>query len=236
MKIIAHIPVWRRPEVTKITVNYIPDWVTPIYILSREDPEYEENYVHITNKGFEVFEYKNNPLGEKHNAGIIHAMQYEFDYLMNINSDDILNTKLIDLYKEDIENQTPFFGINDLYIFDKVSGRMVLLPDYNDSMCMGAGRMIHRTVLEKLNGKIYTPELANGLDTNSRKNIENAGFKEKCLKTDLTPYALDIKTWCNINTMVSIEGCIWHEIIDKDINYVTDELRITTGDKEFFQA
>ena len=208
MKIIGLIPVWRRPEVTTITVKYIPEWIKPIYVLSEDDPEFLQNRDIIEAHGYTVVHCNNFPVSVKHNAGINYALglRFEWDYLMTINSDDIIHPDLINLYKPYIESKNPFFGIGDLNIYDKVSKRSVLRPDYNNDMCMGAGRMIHREVIEEMDGYVYPMNKDSGLDTYSRNRIVESGFNETYIKTDLKGYVLDIKTNTNINTFYLMQN------------------------------
>lgn len=197
---IGIIPVWRRPEVTAITVKYIPEWLKPLYVLSEDDPEFKQNQEIIIKSGYDYCLYDNYPVSVKHNAGINYARQWDWDYLMTINSDDIIHPDLIELYKPFIEKEEAFFGVGDLNIYDKVSGRSVFLPDYNNEMCMGAGRVIHRRVIDAMDGYIYPLDRDSGLDTFSRNRIIESGFEETYIKTDLKGYVLDIKTNTNINT------------------------------------
>lgn len=232
---IAVIPVWRRPEVTAITVKYIPEWIRPIYVLSEDDPEFLQNQRIIIKSGHEYCMYDNYPVSIKHNAGINYARQFKWDYLMTINSDDIIHPDLINLYRPFMESNNDFFGIGDLNLYDKVTNTSVFLPNYNHGMCMGAGRVISRRVIEAMDGYIYPLDRDSGLDTFSRNRILDSGFSETYIETDQKGYVLDIKTNCNINTFYLMQNRE-DEFIKWTNNQTIERFGIKLEDKVFFNS
>ena len=233
MKIYAIIPVWRRPEVTAITAKYLPVWVHPVYVLSEEDPEFEQNL-----KAIDAHEYclfKNAPVSEKHNAGINYIRDREWDYMMTINSDGIINPSLIDIYNPFISCGADLFGINDLFVYDSVSKKSYYIDGYSDEICMGSGRMISREVVEKMDGYVYPSNENSGLDTLSRNRVIENGFTETVIKTDGSGYVLDIKSLCNINTffMIKHQGHNLNEILNIEI---IEKFGIRHEDKVFFNS
>ena len=99
MKIIANIPCWKRPEVVRLMLQYIPDWLTPVFCVSPEDPHVDELVSSIKLYGHDVVMTPNEPLGLKQNKLISYIKcNYEFDYMMHLGSDDIINPNILSLY------------------------------------------------------------------------------------------------------------------------------------------
>lgn len=89
--------------------------------------------------------YKNDPLGEKKNHGLVEAMKLEWDYLIELGSDDLLFNGILDLY-------APYFGVQDMfgmkatyYINSETGDCRELKTDTS----FGMGRAIRRQVIEK---------------------------------------------------------------------------------------
>jgi len=212
-KIIAYIPVWGRPEILLEHLLYTNDWYTPFYILSLKDPKYYENMSLISMFGHNYTIHENDFLGAKENFGIkmIESQYPDYEYLIHIGSDDLINPELLHYYIPEIVKETPFFGVSGCHFHEKVGKkRCVYLPKYNDEHCIGAGRMIHRSVIEAMNEAnepIYTPSQQSGLDNNSRLNIKRVlGIDDKVIKTGKSAYVLDLKTNTNINPLTMMEA------------------------------
>lgn len=199
MKVLILVPIWRRPAITKIWAEamsyYLTDNVTVLTIISYDDPDYAANLLIIAKNKFERCFYKNEPLGEKLNAGIEYALQnYEFDYLMNLGSDDILHPAIWGLYKNFMDDRIPFFGLDKVYFYDTLQNKLAL----SKPNIWGAGRMILREILNKIKKKgefLYKNDFNSGLDTNSLENIKfNLDIDYIQLETHDFPYLVDVKS------------------------------------------
>jgi len=91
-------------------------------------------------------EYKNQPLGEKFNAGLREALKRKWDYLMTIGSDDLIANELLRMYHWDSEA----FGITRCGMLDLRTGRKKV---FNNSYPIGLGRCVRRDVLADQSGK-----------------------------------------------------------------------------------
>lgn len=162
MKIHVVIPLWKRPEVTKFCFDR--------FFKSKHDVKVtcvisEDEYKKVCEDyGFDWVWAENNPLGDKINTGIKKALESEFDYLMMMNSDDVISSELIDKVYEPYYGK-PFFGINRVtYVNFKTNDAL----DFQYSFTvLGIGKMIRRDVVEnafKGRGWIYRPELNKCLD------------------------------------------------------------------------
>ena len=114
--------------------------IEPICIYS--DRENEK----LCNKfGFESYKHPNDPLGRKLNFGVEMALQSDWDYLMQINSDDLLRNEIFELYKPYIEKREKCFGVGEVYFYDLKSGRVAFAEN---AYPLGCARMIHRNVFD----------------------------------------------------------------------------------------
>ena len=165
MKIRAVIPLWRRPEVTRFCF----DGMLRLIAESKHEIDVtcvlsEPEFTFMCDEyGFEwVFE-ENIPVGNKINTGIRSTLRHKYDYLMMMNSDDIVKTELIDKYYDPFfESLNPYFGVDKVtYVnFDTKEAREVKY----DFSVLGIGKMVHRDVVIKFGGNLYNRDLNKGLD------------------------------------------------------------------------
>ena len=199
MKILIYTPIWQRPEIVR-------EWVRSLerlpkhellVVMSPEDPYYQENYYALPSYAY-VVECENNPLGRKKNTGLEGVRQLKWDYMMELNSDSIVNPGIFDLYKPYMGKKTPFFGLNNLFVTDYATKKSLFIPGYNGDSTFGSGRMIHRDalVLEKM----WVDELNEGMDNNMLKRLKAAGIQETVVDCGDVPMIVDLKT--NVS--------IWH--------------------------
>jgi hypothetical protein len=207
MKTCILTPLFKRPEIVRLflygyqRLKKYAD-VMLVCIVSPED-KYRDNLIDMcTDAGAEVCEWSNKFLGEKKNAGMEFALDFEWDYFMDLGSDNIVNPKLFDLYKPYMEKRVPFFGLNNLYVMEWSTKKTLFVEKYNSQNTYGAGRMLLNDAI-----KIHLwPDCANeGLDTLAMKRLRDAGVHETVIPTGREPYILDIKTDTNINQFMFME-------------------------------
>jgi len=178
MKIIILIPIWRRPELTRKCIQALrklkPKGVEllPVMIISNTDPDYSMNCdtCWIYKCSFSLV--ANKPLGFKKYIGLKDAVDkyFDYDYIMELGSDDFINPKLFDLYDPDLYDPfmsegVKFFGLNNLYMYSVKQDKLIWVKEYaGEEMTYGAGRMIHRSVIEKIGCNLWD-DYNEGLDT-----------------------------------------------------------------------
>lgn len=149
MVIKALIPLWKRPDITRICFEGIKRLqkfieIDPICICS--EPESAQ----LCNEfGFESYEYPNSPLGKKLNYGLEMALASKWDYLIQIGSDDLISEELFEIYKPFYGSMA--FGVGCIYFYDvktKTQARQKGMQVY------GCGRMISREVLDNTIPKV----------------------------------------------------------------------------------
>lgn len=147
MKFLIFLAVWRRPEITEICfmgINRLrKNSRFPIETMAVIS---EESMICLCEKyGIRYTFYKNDPLGEKKNHGLDEAMKLEWDYLIEIGSDDLVKDELIEKYSEYAGNYD-MFGTKDSVIINSENGKCRRLKSDTP---FGLGRAISRKVFEK---------------------------------------------------------------------------------------
>ncbi len=199
MKILIYTPIWQRPEIVREYVRSLerlPEHEL-LVVVSPEDPHIDEIFEYLPEDTYYTH-CKNKPFGAKKNAGLEIARVLEWDYLMELNSDSIVNPALFELYEPYMSRKVPFFGLNNLFCTDYYTKRSLSIPGYNGDMTFGSGRMLHRDALRI--DKLWVDELNEGMDTCMMKRLKEVGIKETVINNYEVPMIVDLKT----NTS------IWH--------------------------
>jgi len=158
MKILMMTPLWGRPEIVKLFVERMeatmPSYceLLPFFILSPNDPCL--NGLDRLIDGYEFTVAENQPLGRKKNLGLTDALRLEWDYYMDMGSDDVWTSLLWDIYEPYFKEKYPFFGLKSLYVYNSLTDEAKWVEEYNidktDTLtAIGPGRCIRRDVLEQ---------------------------------------------------------------------------------------
>lgn len=212
-RILILIPLWKRHEIFKIVaanlvhfINKTPEKyiINVLCIISPEDPSAFEQLKTCLKYNFHYFEYKNQPLGDKMNAGINHSLKnIQYDYLMNFGSDDLIHPDIFKLYESHFQKKELFFGINNLFFYDTTEGKTIHYRTKDSVRCIGAGRMIIKELVQGLLNKkteLYEYNKNRGMDSCSSNRLkEFAGANEIVIDSGTFPYIIDLKTGENIN-------------------------------------
>ncbi|MDD3194396.1 MAG: glycosyltransferase family A protein [Paludibacter sp.] len=241
IKIAIVIPCWKRSIVLEYVMNQFdllyqktPNYVDVmvIYVFSKNDPELPQmlfNYLKSNHQRDYIYS-ANEFLGQKLNDGIWLALNYNFDYVMNCGSDDLIHPKLFDLYKKHLLNKELLFGINKLYFY-KDDQDPLFFSGYNKPYVVGAGRMIHKSILMHVfseYGGLYSKDINRGMDTMSSNRMHEIGYVEKTVNPGKFPYVIDIKSNININSFQKINrsGNATKHIVPADRYYLFRHFKI----------
>lgn len=190
------LAVWRRPHITELCfvgINRLkkhPDFdIEAVAVLSELDmiPLCEKYGINYTM-------HPNEPLGAKKNFGLQYCKNFDFDWLMEIGSDDLILNELLDSYKPYFEKWN-FFGIRDAAYLNSETGdcrRLISKATY------GAGRMIKRELLDKVEWKLWKDGISKGLDNNSVFAFMRLGIDYKQVPNMDFPGVIDVKSKENI--------------------------------------
>lgn len=143
--------------------------------------------------------HENQPLGAKKNFGLQEALKLEFDFLIEIGSDDLLKDEYFDCIKFDRDIMTPA----DLVLINTPDGRCKRLV-YNQAR-FAAGRAMSRRAIESVNGGLWSSKLTHGLDNNSNFVLGKKGFFERRISWS-EPVVIDLKSEENIWSFDPLPG------------------------------
>lgn len=221
-KILIYLAVWKRPEITELCFRGIkrlqqhPDFeIEALAVIS------EESMIPLCEKyGIHWVMYKNDPVGEKKNFGLKKAKEFQFDYLMEIGSDDLVLNELLDDYKNYV-GKYEFFGISDCAYINSETGECRRLTSKST---YGAGRMISHKSLERANWYLWKDRLNKGLDNDSVFALQRKGIMYQRVKPLEFPCVIDVKSKDNI----------WKFNYFLGVEYNIDEIlkRISNEEKE----
>lgn len=198
MKIRIVIPLWKRQEVTRFCFDGLKKLIAETeYEIGVTCVLSEPEYVKMCDEyDFGWVYHKNEPLGEKINAGIKNALKHKFDYLMMMNSDDIIKAELLNkYYKPFFESLTPFFGISKV-TYVKFGTEEAREFNYDYSV-LGIGKCIRRDVVELLGGALYRPDLNRCLDDTMMDNLMKVRVYPTIVRYE-GQLAMDFKSDVNI--------------------------------------
>lgn len=165
-------------------------------------------------KEFTTINFGNRYLGAKWNAAIQAAYLRNVDYVMMIGSDDVISPRIAEVYEPYISEGNPLFGIKDFYALNLETDRIKHFKGYplEYSLPIGAGRMLGREVLDKLNGRPCIDERQRGIDTSITRNLRWHKIKDTVVDP-CEPLILDIKSADSLTAFDKIRA------FEKSANY-----------------
>jgi hypothetical protein len=215
-RILVYLAVWKRPEITEICFQGIkrlqahPDFeIEAVAVISEE-----EMIPLCTRYGVNWVMAENHPLGRKKNAGLQYCKNFEFDFLMEIGSDDLIMTSLLDDYKKFMVKYD-FFGVREMAFLNSQTGEC---KKWNSRTLYGAGRLISRKALDAVGWKLWQDHLNKGLDMSSVINLHKKGIVYWQIPPGEYPKAVDIKSEVNIWKFDYSQGT------DYDFSLIIDHL------------
>lgn len=202
IKIIAFIPVWQRYKLFEIflqginrLIKYSPNRfeIVPFFMIS------ERYYAARLNEpGFDFIMINNNPLGTKKNEGLTYILNnYQFDYLLEIGSDDIIANMYLDIAEPYLKSGIPQICPSRVYFLDINSGK---IASHKTDRIVGLGRFISYEALRMVTHMepFWAPFGDRGMDTYSWRVLAKWGIDNKVIKAD-QPILIDIKSEINLN-------------------------------------
>jgi hypothetical protein len=224
MKILIIIPLWQRPEVFTICAGNLTEFINacrPIHdikvltVVSPEDPYINDLVAVCLEHGFDTIYKKNTPVSEKLNLAIQYSRSFDYDYLMNLGSDNLIHPDIFNLYQPYFDKQADFFGISNFYAYDLISKKALFLKQYNNNKCVGAGRMMSKNLIRMMfmaKQPVYDRDINRGMDVNSSRRITSfTGIRNISIEPGKSPMIVDLKNDVNINSF-SMISLLKHKI------------------------
>lgn len=155
-KILFFLAVWKRPEITELCFMGLKRLMKHLKARTLAVIS-EKSMIPLCKKyGIDFIEHDNEPLGRKKNAGLTAAMKMDFDYLIELGSDDLILNTLFEYYFPLMRQGEDFFGSNRLLFIDATDGQV---RDYTAQEATygygwGLGRCMSRKMIEKTGGQV----------------------------------------------------------------------------------
>ena len=196
VKLLFFMAVWKRPEITEICfmgLKRLKKSGVPMEFFAVIS---EPSMIDLCEKyGVGWCMTTNNPLGAKKNFGLSQAMKKDFDYMIEIGSDDLLKNEFLSLYDYDRD----VMALSDFVMLNTANGECQRLTRHH--AYFGAGRAISRKALESLNAhgvySLWTDSLNRGLDNQSTFFLARRGYMEKRVSSE-KPLMVGLKSEVNI--------------------------------------
>lgn len=153
MKIHLLSCIWKRPQVTELFLAGIRRLQNDFDVSGTIVVSTDEDMALVTSllpPNFEVISYPNNPLSNKFNQGLFHAMKSEWDGLLIMGSDNLLSNEGLGLL---IESNKPYVGFGNIHFFSTETREWRLFT-HDSTRLIGAGRLIKREVLNLLCNRV----------------------------------------------------------------------------------
>ena len=178
--------------------------VIPMVVCSSEAP-YQE---FIEGCGFDYHEHPNRPLGEKANYTADLCKDYDPDYVIFLDADDIISNSLFNAYIDAMKEGYDVIGCRDTYFYSLNPKRIKYGVfghwgyEYRgiENKNLGIAKCLSRSMLEKIEWKPFNSRVNSGLDGTMRARVSKYHPRIKYIdvrKNNL--FCIDIKTLGNLN-------------------------------------
>lgn len=225
MKLLVYTACYKRSETFRLFLdnqNYLYDCGFDISVACIGDA----GNGHIFQEYGDPFDlyvrYKNLPLGEKWNIGLEFIKDLEWDYVLISGSDDLYSPELYARYFQLMEEGVHFAGLIDFYFLDQTKGHLKYFPGHRSERrgeTNGAGRILHRSVLEALEWTLWDDHKNQELDLSMTRRLKTVeGLTERVINLKAEGLvAVDIKDGQNIHAIDAYKGQYVSKDVLKDI-------------------
>jgi hypothetical protein len=148
-------------------------------------------------KEFHYVPFKNKPLSNKWNAGMLKMKELNVDYVLCLGSDDLICNNALDKYIEAMKQGFDFIGLLDCFIYDTKTNDLRFWVGYNGvriGETAGIGRCLSKRLLEHMKYLPWGDGIDRGLDGAMFKQLKTINHTQKvfgCLKDNI--FAVDLK-------------------------------------------
>jgi hypothetical protein len=198
MKLALITTIWKRPELTKIVLEYYKQFPNLELICVGSEGEKSKQLA----KGWHYIEYLNYPVSNKHNQALLKAKELKVDGVILIGSDDLMSKELFNFYQTLKPTENVVHGFADSHIYDTETGNLHYYQPNKVIQSVGTGRFFSKKILNKVNWQLWSNDLNRRLDSNCTDNLKNLCIFEQIYKlSDVNGFFVDIKHSENITSM-----------------------------------
>jgi len=216
-RVVLLTTLWRRHALERFVLGYYRDWELPGIELLRVavGSEGKASKGRAIDNGWTYVEAANCPLSMKHQAGFDAVRELDPDYVVLINSDDLLSKNyfaavtgacapddvlaLADLWFLDLRSSLVALGYFPGYRQTKVKGVRSGVFE-RDNLTLGAGRCFGRVALDEVDWQLWVEDIDRGLDGSCADRLLAAAGKQiqAHSMSELGVFAMDVKSGVNL--------------------------------------
>lgn len=231
MRIVFFLACWKRPEITELCfmglkrlMKYKTEFKCSAFAVISE-----EIMIPLCKKyGIEFLMFENDPVGMKKNAGLTEVLKKDFDYLIELGSDDLICNELLDCYYPLMKSGEDFFGSRNLLLIDATNGNCREL-DWDGDLPQGLGRCMSKKLLKQFSEKVMVKAKTGIISNDAVISEGEIGFLSReeadvMVKHDFAEYFnSDITTYLWDGISRGLDNNSNSRIMKKGFNYKTVE-------------
>jgi hypothetical protein len=204
MNILIYTAIHKRPEITELFLlgierlkEYSGHNIELFCVCSTQDDKKL-----LKEHGVEYCVYPNDSLADKLDYGFKQAIKKDFDYLMGLGSDNLIDHELFEKhYDKLMRSNVDCFGLKSFGVVNSYTLETSIFHYFhedNHKRLVGAGRMMSRHLCNKFVDKPFYNR--NSFSKGADRASENEILKHTDIKCIFSPeiYVLDIKSQTNI--------------------------------------
>lgn len=206
MKVLIHTLVWERPEVTELTYKGFDRiqkrlseaGIDSEVMITSSEPDHTARGIL---RDYHVLEESNFPVATKYNNAMLHTLEYEWDYLLEMGSNNLLSDQYIQAWIEAAKEGKEFFGLRNFISLHQNHETCTYFYTRKPWKISNLGRGARRDVWERVaeGGKfVHRLEVNNNLDAMSTRMVGKSRVEVISYKD--FDAALDIKTGEDMHT------------------------------------
>lgn len=184
MKVLIHTLVWKRPEVTEITYKgfdriqeKLDDaGIDSDVLITSSEPDHTAKAIL---RGYHVLEESNFPVATKFNTAMFHTLEYEWDYLMLMDSNNLLSNQYIEDWIQTAKDGKEFFGLSEFIALQADKKHISKFRTRKSYLHSNVGRGARRDVWEKTaegGGFVNHPKNNSNLDGMCTRVVSGAAL------------------------------------------------------------
>jgi hypothetical protein len=195
--------IYQRPLITMKTIELLKQQTHPLFKIVLVGSTNLDKTTAIKT-GVDFLQYENKPLSNKWQAGIEYARQFDPDAILINGSDSWLSTNWCSVTKKYIEKGFDMVGKTQFYSCRLDPGQtiMVISKEYKYRKDpVGAGRLISKKILDKMQWKLFPKGYNSSLDGESYKKLVGHKANIKILNNQDEIIVMGVKanTWPALN-------------------------------------
>jgi len=213
LKLVVVTAFWGRPAVSRLYWLGLARLrrMAAFEVVALCSPEDPRNRDIAMDAGAHVRLVPNLPLAAKHNAGLRAARDLGADYVLRLDSDDLIGSAAFAWYLQIMACGAPYAGVLDCYFLDTAARQTSYWPGYTDAArCghpIGTGRLVSAEVLGGLGWSLWRVRRGKHRGLDGTMDDRMRGIPCTALRlAGSRRLVLDVKSGQNLWTAAQVNG------------------------------